>query len=191
MIRSLLVLLLGAISLFGGLSARAQDIETWNGTMTLKVAGRDYVFPDLPAFEKYPAAKPPSKIAADIDWASHKLAKTYRTRLREGLKEGADFNGHYKVVSHGCGSGCQGNWVVDVETGKVLGQFYTSSGTLYRKDSGLLIADPLMSWEENETEDVSAFHDRKVIFFAVKKGRFSEARVFEVQPEVLGQMAKR
>lgn len=168
----------------------AQETDAWHGAVTFKVAGKDYAFTDLPKFEQYPAAKASSKIAADIDWSSHKLAKTYRTRLREGLKEGAGFNGHYKVVVHGCGSGCQGNWVVDVETGRVLGQFYTSSGTLYRKDSALLIADPLMGWESEDLEDVSVLYDRKVIFYTVKKGRLIEARVFDTQKSILDMMAK-
>ena len=160
-------------------------------TITLSVAGKDYVVKDLPQFADYPAAKASSKRAVDIDWSSHKGAWEYRTRLRKGLEQGADFNGHYKVVSHGCGSGCQGNWIVDVETGRVVEQFYTSLGTLYRKDSALLIADPLVEFERQGIEDVAELRDRKVIFYTVKKEHLREVQVLNLQQEILDQMGKR
>ena len=173
-------------------TVRAQDVvdAEFDGHISLSIAGKAYSFAGLPKFSDYPAAKASSKKAADIDWSSHKLAKTYKTRLREGLNQGADFNGHYKIVSHGCGSQCQGNWVVDVATGRVLEQFYTGHGVMYRKDSSLLIADPLDEGEINHVDDVADFYDRKVTFYTVKKGRLVEVTVFKPQQAVLDEMAK-
>ena len=188
--RLLTVMLLGL--LFLPCPVGAQDVADaeFDGQITLSIAGKAYSFTGLPKFSDYPAAKASSKKAVDIDWSSHKLAKTYKTRLREGLGEGADFNGHYKIVSHGCGSQCQGNWVVDVVTGRVLEQFYTSHGVMYRKDSSLLIADPLDEGEINHVDDVADFYDRKVTFYTVKKGRLVEVTVFKPQQAILDEMAK-
>ena len=71
----------------------------------------------LPRFEDYPAevfqgTPAPAKIVGP-------LARSYRTRLREGAKEGPNFAGHYTVVYWGCGSDCRIFAVVDAKTGKV------------------------------------------------------------------------
>jgi hypothetical protein len=71
----------------------------------------------LPRFEDYPAelfrgAPAPAKIVGP-------LARSYRTRLRGGAKEGPNFAGHYTVVYWGCGSDCRVFAVVDAKTGKV------------------------------------------------------------------------
>ncbi|RYC28847.1 hypothetical protein D3273_27165 [Lichenibacterium minor] len=46
-------------------------------------------------------------------------AKTYRTRLREGVAQRPNFDGHYSFVTWGCGSGCEMGAVVDQITGRV------------------------------------------------------------------------
>lgn len=48
---------------------------------------------NVPDFREFPAEKPTKKIARDIDFKSHKHARRYRTSLREGLKEGANYTG--------------------------------------------------------------------------------------------------
>ena len=45
--------------------------------------------------------------------------KDIRTRLRNGIKEGTNFAGRYKVIQIGCGSGCTFVVVADVSTGQV------------------------------------------------------------------------
>lgn len=47
-------------------------------------------------------------------------AKTFRTRLRNGAKEGADFAGHFKIVTWGCGTSNQCWAVVDEKSGRVV-----------------------------------------------------------------------
>ncbi len=124
---------------FFAFPAHAQ--ENFKGELSFSADGETYRIVGLPTFEAYPAEADAENIASDIDWASEKDAWRFRTRLRAGLKGGANFNGHYAVISHGCGTSCQLNWVVDVTDGKVIGTVTTSLGAVYRLNSGLIAAD--------------------------------------------------
>lgn len=42
-----------------------------------------------------------------------------RTRIRNGIKEGANFAGRHRVIQIGCGSGCTFVVVADISTGQV------------------------------------------------------------------------
>jgi hypothetical protein len=44
----------------------------------------------------------------------------FRTRIRNGLKEGPDFAGRYSIVEIGCGTGCRRVFIADNRTGKVF-----------------------------------------------------------------------
>jgi len=77
-----------------------------------------------------------------VNLSSYKGARTYRTRLREGAKEGPNFAGHYTVVTFGCGTQCQDNWVIDARTGKIIDRFDSVIAPTYRLDSQLLIINP-------------------------------------------------
>jgi len=71
-----------------------------------------------PRFQDYPAEVWAGK-ATLLDIRSHALARTYRTRLREALREeGINFAGHYTFTSIGCGASCSINAIVDARTGK-------------------------------------------------------------------------
>jgi hypothetical protein len=100
------------------------------------------VIPNIPRFEEFsvPVTKD-IKIADDIDWDSDESSWNIRTRLRKGLKAGPNFADKYAVVTYGCGTQCQGNTIVNVETGKVLGGFSSTYGVEYKRDSRLIIAD--------------------------------------------------
>jgi len=46
--------------------------------------------------------------------------KTYRTRIREGLKEGPNFAGQFSVIQFGCGTGCSFAFVASNKSGQVF-----------------------------------------------------------------------
>lgn len=108
------------------------------------VSAATYAVSPLPDFSKYPI--PEAELfkgtPAPVDLSSYKGAKTYKTKLQEGEKEGPNFAGHYTVVSFGCGTQCQDNWLIDAKTGKVLDRFPSIVGTKYQVDSTLLIINP-------------------------------------------------
>lgn len=66
-------------------------------------------------------AEPKNLTSSKVDLSSHPRARMFRTRLGRGAEKGANFAGHYALVSWGCGSECQGSLVVDLTSGKVLG----------------------------------------------------------------------
>ncbi|PYQ28750.1 MAG: hypothetical protein DMF56_13785 [Acidobacteria bacterium] len=69
-------------------------------------------------FAKYPPAARLHKPAATPDVRTGR-AHHYRTRLREEAKEGANYDGHYRVAMWGCGSNCMEWAVIDLATVKV------------------------------------------------------------------------
>lgn len=102
-----------------------------------------------PQFESYAVEfKPQPNRPATVVLSSHPMANRFRTKLRKGAAMGANFAGHFAVVSWGCGNECQGTLVVDVKAGQVLGVVGNSdvltsaNGVEFRPDSRLLIVDP-------------------------------------------------
>ena len=72
----------------------------------------------VPRFEDYPAPVYAGK-RAPVNLRSARGAGSYRTRLREGAKEGINFAGHYTLVQWGCGTGCLDAAIIDGKTGRV------------------------------------------------------------------------
>jgi hypothetical protein len=100
-------------------------------------------------FDEYPAevytgprAKPDFEHSAKGYW-------NYRTRLREGAKEGPNFAGHWVIVGWGCGTGCIIFNMVDSVTGEIRpvplgGEHSTVTRVLGSPNSRLLKA----FWED-------------------------------------------
>ncbi|WP_242918319.1 hypothetical protein [Pontibacter liquoris] len=91
---------------------------------------------------------------SELNEAGSADARTYRSALREGLKEGVNFAGKYTVVSVGCGTSCQTHYVIDRETGMVLDKVQSSMGARFNANSRLLIVNP-----PDSTIDYSQCHD--------------------------------
>src|SRR5262245_16178019 len=96
-------------------------------------------------FEKYPATKTydgkPAQPVLDTP-----RNREYRTRIRNGAKEGPNFAGHYTVISWGCGTSCGVYVIVDAQTGQVYwlpeisrGVDLGVAGPEYRLDSTLMV----------------------------------------------------
>ena len=70
-----------------------------------------------PRFEKYSADVYAGK-PAPLNVRSHRLARMYRTSIREQLQEeGINFAGHYTIAVMGCGTGCSITVIVDARNG--------------------------------------------------------------------------
>ncbi|HKP38125.1 MAG TPA: hypothetical protein VJT71_14805 [Pyrinomonadaceae bacterium] len=71
-----------------------------------------------PSFEKYPADVYAGK-PAPLNLRSHRLARLFRTSIREQLKsEGINFAGHYTIAVMGCGTGCSITAIIDARNGR-------------------------------------------------------------------------
>jgi hypothetical protein len=73
---------------------------------------------NVPTFDKYKVnGKFNGKPAPVI--LSSKQAQTYRTRITEGAKTGANFAGHFTLIGWGAGLGAFSFAVVDAKTGRI------------------------------------------------------------------------
>lgn len=163
--------------------AFARESGPYKGAITFTIGGEPYQITDVPTFEEFPAEAPPAQTATEIDWTSEKDAWRFRTVLRAGLKKGADFNGHYAVVTHGCGTSCQLNWVLDVNNGKVIGKITTSLGAQYKPDSSLIAADPVDGSTIEELGAASPYLT-DVRFYKVEKGQLVLLKSINIHDEV-------
>jgi len=105
-----------------------------------------------------------------LDEAGNADARTYKTALNEGLKEGVNFAGKYTVVTIGCGTGCQTHYVVDRETGRVLDKVQSSIGARYTPNSRLFIINP-----PDSAINYNACQDCAPRAYLFEKGKFVEA----------------
>lgn len=71
----------------------------------------------IPQFKDYPVRSIYRGRNAPL--VLNRETRTFRTRLREALKEKPNFAGHYIVTSWGCGTGCQVGAIIDARTGRV------------------------------------------------------------------------
>jgi len=157
----------------------------FDGQLTFTADEEKYQIKNLPKFENFPAeAKASGKTASDIDWSSNKDARAFKTRLRKGLKKGPNFNGHYVVISHGCGSPCQVNWIVDVNNGKVVGAITTSLGASYNLKSGLIVGDLADQPTLQELFDARSVLIKDIQFYKVEHDTMTKIKSLNVYEEV-------
>lgn len=118
-----------------------------------------------PRFESYSADVYAGK-PAPLNLRSHRLARMFRTRIREQLQEeGINFAGHHTIAVMGCGTGCSTTAIVDARNGRayfprVLNGWSVEPGAYqfaenedvrtFRTDSRLLriIGSPRLSTDE-------------------------------------------
>jgi hypothetical protein len=62
------------------------------------------------------------KTMPDFD-GRDKAFKDYRTRIRSAVERGPNFAGHMSLLQIGCGTGCTFVLAIDLNTGKVYGDF--------------------------------------------------------------------
>jgi hypothetical protein len=74
-----------------------------------------------------------------------KQFSTFRTRIIDGIRDGANFAGKYSVIKIGCGTGCRFYFVADVTSGQVIafplgGEDYGHLDLYFKLNSSLIIA---------------------------------------------------
>lgn len=93
-------------------------------------------------------------------------ARSFRTRIRNGINAGANFSGHYSVIEIGCGTSCRFAFIADVATGEVFsfpygGEEQYQLGLVYSSDSRLLRATWMMNtWgQDTGSKDMCVSQD--------------------------------
>lgn len=102
---------------------------------------RDRLPTGVPSFDHYPATERFCGRPAAVDFDSMPGSRRFVTRIREGAASGPNFAGHLTLIGWGCGTACQSVAMVDARTGRILGAFGTSTGSLYTPNSRLLVVD--------------------------------------------------
>lgn len=94
-------------------------------------------------FARHPAKATLRRPPADVDLASNRYAREFRTRLRQELAaHGVNFAGAYSLVSVGM-TGWGDNWyIVDRRSGKVTLFPYYAAFLDFRNDSNLIVMNP-------------------------------------------------
>jgi hypothetical protein len=96
-----------------------QDEEA-NSTDCHIVRASDLADLSAPRFDSFPIDVTRSDIRAPLDLRSNRIARTYRTVLRQEINKGPNYAGHYRVAIWGCGSSCAMFAVVNLKSGKVI-----------------------------------------------------------------------
>lgn len=119
-----------------------------------------------PLFSDYPTPVEGPK-ADTADFSAIPASRKYRTAISHALKDGVTFGGKYSVALWGCGTNCRGIAVVRTGDGKVV--FYKEAfdrvrldrirvssplGLSFRKDSALLIVNPMNDDKPFSAEDL-------------------------------------
>jgi hypothetical protein len=115
-----------------------------------------------PEFDQYPV-KVEKATAKTVNLKSHKMARMFRTSLRESLKGGVNFAGKFVVSVTGCGTGCIQARIINAKTGAVyfpeplMGVSWTSEiGDAemldYKKNSRLLIVNGYVASGKKDTD---------------------------------------
>jgi len=99
-----------------------------------------------------------SGISKKIDFESFPEVKLYRTAINREVEEGANFAGHYRFATWGCGTDCQGFAIVDLITGKIIEYqpvypFASATGFSSSVTSNIVVFNPRPE-QEKETQTI-------------------------------------
>jgi hypothetical protein len=120
----------------------ARRSALWGAAAVLLIAAAPVVAQSTQdLMRKYPATERFQGKPAAVNLASHKDARSFRTRLREGALTGPNFAGHMTVILWGCGTSCQTVALVDARNGRVYFGPTAAAGAKYRVDSRLLVVN--------------------------------------------------
>ncbi|MBZ9677268.1 hypothetical protein [Mesorhizobium sp. ES1-1] len=143
------------------LSARAQDSDPVNGGKAPSQTASSLKAPAATEstlrFEDFPAKIFQRKPAKNIQiHPNDSWAQAVKPDIREALKHGADFAGHFSVVLVNCGNACIAARMIDMRTGQL---FWIPGG--YQLDLEYHLASRLMrvAWVEPSENPVCVRQD--------------------------------
>lgn len=114
------------------------------------------------------------------------MAKSYRTRISDGVFKGVNFAGRFAVVEIGCGTSCRFAFVVDVSNGEVFafpygGEEQYQLGLIYSSDSRLMRATWRKAyWTADQSKDTDTCTSQDILWTGSDFEIVSE-RAFEIE----------
>lgn len=100
-------------------------------------------------FENYLDIAPYNEDVKTLDVSDFPKVGKFYEKLASNMASGPNYAGHYFVGFVPCGSPCQGNILIDMNSGKVTDTLTTRYGMKYQLDSRLFIANP--GYKNDET----------------------------------------
>lgn len=146
---SLLILLLCALT-----PSIAFALRTADGWNEYTIMPNDFKKPGAPTFEQYAVPLTFHGKPAPVKLNSHPDAKTWKTRLKEGSKQGPNFSDYITVVTWGCGSDCTSIAFVDARNGKVY--FDNKIEALVSVNVHDKVIDKILSYQRNSNLLIAA-----------------------------------
>jgi hypothetical protein len=121
-----------------------------------------------PRFENYPAQRSIAQPTRPL--LNNRLARAYRTVLRDGVAQGPNFAGNATIVTWGCGSSCHRWAIVDDRTGRVYAppaevdmmfgpSNFRDVGLHYQPDSRLLVVVGPTLWADPPGHRAEQWHE--------------------------------
>ncbi len=148
---------------------------------------KDIVYKEekLPKFEEFLVSKIFDGVFTEVNFSSHGSAFTFWTSITEGVKNGPNFAGKYRVIEIGCGTMCTIIAIVDFETGYVyFPEVPTSLGAEYRIDSNLFIANPIETIKEVYSPEYYEEFPEWISTFYYKWENNKFIKLLEIKPKM-------
>jgi hypothetical protein len=128
-----------------GPSIPAEEAKT---ETTCDVIVRDNTQSDIEPFTGAPAV---------VNFDSLPEARQYQTAITREVEEGANFAGHYRLATWGCGTDCYGFAIIDLLTGKIsdyqpVYPFVSTTGFSSSATSNILVFNP----RRNEEQEIKS-----------------------------------
>lgn len=105
---------------------KVERVQRWNDVCADRADFKyapTLLIANVPGFDAFPTlntqkmTKP--AVMPDFD-GRDKSARMFRTRIRNGLAEGANFDGRYSFIAFGCGTSCIFSLITDTRNGQVF-----------------------------------------------------------------------
>ena len=119
-------------------------------------ARQTLLFTDFPALAYLGS---PAQITLPDFAGRDKWTRNFRTRIRDGLRAGPNFSGHYSLIEIGCGTSCRFAFLADARNGQVFsfpygGEEQNDMELLYNRDSRLVKATWMQDWDTCIQQDL-------------------------------------
>jgi hypothetical protein len=112
------------------------------------------------------SARKPGRVVFPNFGGRDKWARDHRTRIRDAMKQGPNFAGHYAMVEIGCGTSCRFGYVADLDSGRVIafpfgGEEFYQLALIYESRSRLMLVKWMAGDFKNCIERYVIFDDEQ------------------------------
>jgi len=143
LVLALCIVVLGAVIFYLASNKITDDHPVLPDVSTNTTTDKNNLLDECPNLEDYKPLAPYTGPVAEVDFDTFPDARQFSGVINEGVKKGSNFAGSYSVVEWGCGTACQNEAVVNLETGKIVALGLLSTlGVSNSPESPYLVLNP-------------------------------------------------